>query len=971
MKKLLSVLLSVLVLQVFAQKTVYIPAQFSTAPWNQWSWDKSYQSTNFVIFWGNVVGTNPTTYSNPDLRFNPAQVAGYLEASFTKFVNEVGFVTNTGNLGSRKIIVVMNDTYTGSGGPTGWAFGAGYDNVIGAMWVHPGATRDPYVLSHEFAHALQAQNRIQQNPNGGFTNYEPGGWFWECHANYMRCVEFPTFASEDMPRWLMTRHFHVSSTRHHYSAFKWLMNIQQNYGGYNTVNRLWKESVANETPTETWRRISGWTQSQLCDNMYEYAKREVNYDYPAQGFGADIRAQVNIYKNNANENWWLWREYTILDQISATTGRYIVPKYMAPQDYGMNIIPLYPNCASNTVHVKLRGHTEVNGQAGWRWGFVEVTSNGTSIYGPRQSTNNGEASYTLTSGTSRLFLVVMGAPTAKHDYVWEPGWPKIHRYPYELRIENAVPEGYQTNFRADIKSLYPGSIHANGGGWKANTATVASSVYIGAKAVVLGNSNLSGNVRVEGAARLQNVTANSSVRFAGNCNVNGGTYTGTSQVLDGAILFNVNLNGNAICKDVMWGWGATYGNGVVVGGDAEIGSCSTPGAYLQTPHSNNGRNNCDGQGAGHASNVDINANYTNFTDAEMNWTAIGCSGGGCQPTAITPYTQVNAGTWSQTASAAVSAGGSVRFGPWPTSGGSWSWTGPGGYTATTREIVINNIQAAQAGTYVARHTNSCGTQTTQNFSIAISGGGSGSNIAPLSTASTSYVSPWETLTAVNDGFTPANSNDKSQGAYGNWNNPNSIQWVQYDWSQNYWISSVEVYWFNDGGGVLTPTTAYVEYWNGSSWINLASVPLQTNVFNVTPVGLINTNRIRLSMLNTSQSTGILEWRVIGSTSPPARLSIDEEEKKNFNDEINDATRLVIYPNPASGSFTVELNGFDANENVTLRILDLHGKDIHVGEVGKSRVVTYERTGLGLTGSIYILKATGDKRIVSRKLVITD
>ena len=114
------------------------------------------------------------------------------------------------------------------------------------------------------------------------------------------------------------------------------------------------------------------------------------------------------------------REYTILDQVSATTGRYIVPKYMAPQDYGINIIPLYPNCSSNTVHVKFRGHTEVSGQAGWRWGFVEVTSNGTSVYGSRQSSSNGEASYTLTAADSKLYLVVMGAPTAKHDYVWEP-----------------------------------------------------------------------------------------------------------------------------------------------------------------------------------------------------------------------------------------------------------------------------------------------------------------------------------------------------------------------------------------------------------------------------------------------------------------------------------------------------------------------------------------------------------------------
>ncbi|MBN2001519.1 T9SS type A sorting domain-containing protein, partial [candidate division KSB1 bacterium] len=58
------------------------------------------------------------------------------------------------------------------------------------------------------------------------------------------------------------------------------------------------------------------------------------------------------------------------------------------------------------------------------------------------------------------------------------------------------------------------------------------------------------------------------------------------------------------------------GGSVVVGGDAEIGSCSK-GVYLQCPHSNNGRRENDGQGANHVSNQDVNASYTWFTDSEM------------------------------------------------------------------------------------------------------------------------------------------------------------------------------------------------------------------------------------------------------------------------------------------------------------------------------------------------------------------
>jgi hypothetical protein len=144
------------------------------------------------------------------------------------------------------------------------------------------------------------------------------------------------------------------------------------------------------------------------------------------------------------------------------------------------------------------------------------------------------------------------------------------------------------------------------------------------------------------------------------------------------------------------------------------------------------------------------------------------------------------------------------------------------------------------------------------------------NIAPQATATTSYVSSWETIAALNDGYTPANSNDKSQGAYGNWNNPNSTQWVQYDWSQTYKVTSIEVYWFDDGGGVLTPTTAYADYWNGAAWVRIGNIPLQKNAFNILAVPSIDMSRLRVSMLNTTQSTGILEWRVIGTggTPPP-------------------------------------------------------------------------------------------------------
>lgn len=50
------------------------------------------------------------------------------------------------------------------------------------------------------------------------------------------------------------------------------------------------------------------------------------------------------------------------------------------------------------------------------------------------------------------------------------------------------------------------------------------------------------------------------------------------------------------------------------------------------------------------------------------------------------------------------------------------------------------------------------------------------NIAPAATVSTSYTSPWENVSALNDGFDPTSSNDRSQAVYGNWPETGT-QWV--------------------------------------------------------------------------------------------------------------------------------------------------------------------------------------------------
>ncbi|WP_327584244.1 glycoside hydrolase family 43 protein [Nonomuraea sp. NBC_00507] len=137
------------------------------------------------------------------------------------------------------------------------------------------------------------------------------------------------------------------------------------------------------------------------------------------------------------------------------------------------------------------------------------------------------------------------------------------------------------------------------------------------------------------------------------------------------------------------------------------------------------------------------------------------------------------------------------------------------------------------------------------------------NLAASATPSTSYVSPWETLGAINDGYTPANSADHSHGAYGNWNHQGT-EWIEYTWPTPQTISRSEVYWFDDNLGIDLPASCQVQYWNGSAYVNVPGASgcgVAANTFNTTTFTPVSTTRLRLNITSRSgYSTGVLEWR---------------------------------------------------------------------------------------------------------------
>jgi hypothetical protein len=92
----------------------------------------------------------------------------------------------------------------------------------------------------------------------------------------------------------------------------------------------------------------------------------------------------------------------------------------------------------------------------------------------------------------------------------------------------------------------------------------------------------------------------------------------------------------------------------------------------------------------------------------------------CIPTNLVPYTKVNAETKKKLWITTVNAGSNVLLSPEPVAGGTWSWSGPDGFTSASREAAISGIQPTQAGIYKVTYTNASGCQSSvQTFTLNV------------------------------------------------------------------------------------------------------------------------------------------------------------------------------------------------------------------------------------------------------------
>jgi xyloglucan-specific exo-beta-1,4-glucanase len=375
---------------------------------------------------------------------------------------------------------------------------------------------------------------------------------------------------------------------------------------------------------------------------------------------------------------------------------------------------------------------------------------------------------------------------------------------------------------------------------------------------------------------------------------------------------------------------------------------------------------------------DYVATYTNDGGCQSTQTFDVTVTAPCTSTDITPYVKINSDSWKQTASASLASGDDVVLGPQPVKGGTWSWSGPNEFTSSTREVNISNIQANQAGDYVATYTNDDGCQSTKVFDITVGAatgtilreywtGISGTAISDL-TSNTNYPN------------TPSGSEQLTslEGAT-NWADNYGTRIRGYihpttSGSYTFWVAgddNVDLYLSTDDTPANSSKIAYVSGWTNSKVWDKYSTQQSA------AINLVAGQKYYIEVLHKEggggdnvavawQGPGISQQVIDGSyLSPFVQVKSALITTGISPDEENLLSNMILYPNPASnGKFNIDYPGIKGT--VTIGIYDIQGNLVYKqSETGKEHMVVNSN----LVNGFYLVKVQSETSAITRRLVI--
>ncbi|RYG37575.1 hypothetical protein EON81_06330, partial [bacterium] len=540
----------------------------------------NYKVTDhFVFYWGNSVQSDATNWNSPAFR----QMNFDFFEKVWNYTKSIGAPMPYASSSSKKKINVYI-TRTGlSKFPDGFAFAS--DAII----VAPAAMLEgSSVVPHEFGHVIQFYT-------GGFQSNDNVGWYWENHANWAANSFIPGLALA-LGVYADRQHYEIDSSRMNYGSWP-LTEFFADHPrldrafGYDVWKRAARDSngVATETPLQSFMHrgvergvFSGDGVQGFGDFVGQMAAHNATWDYTYQQGYLDT---LNYQFNQGIPS----RTYTMLQPVPDRADWFRPVYSQAPRQYGSNTIELNVEPGVTEIRATLDPIADETLGSNWRATLVAVNAKGQARYGRMWRTGTGRLK--MKPG-EKAMLAIVAAPDQYALQPFRPGYTAKRRFPYEVRFQRCSPSSVPAGIRNHDN--VPGRFHANGGGFVAASASVASTAYVGPNAQVLDDARVGGNARIEDHAVVGGQATVSGAAVIGgyayvreNARVEGAArvrdYTLVQQsarVLGNArILEFVNVQGDgtvggdALVKgfgDVYTGSSTPVGGGTVIGQDAEI-----------------------------------------------------------------------------------------------------------------------------------------------------------------------------------------------------------------------------------------------------------------------------------------------------------------------------------------------------------------------------------------------------------------
>lgn len=439
---------------------IYKPAEFKNMDWlrgdSRWTFVRSRQSDHFIVFWEKGFGDNPNASALPEsLRVDVGDLLAKAESFYTINVEKLKFA-DTGNNGSNlnrykmQIYLHYQEEWM--------AYGSGYDDQIGALWVSP-ATCKPVgsTIAHEIGHSFQYQvyadllatGTIANDYSRGFRygyGGDGGNGFWEQTAQWQSFQSYPHEVFE-------SPNFRVYADNYHRSIFhEW-----QRYASYfihyywadkhgiDFIGRLWREALKPEDPMEAYMRLHKLSVDQMNAEMYDAATRFVTWDIDAIRSMGESYIGKQAYKLYTTAEGGYQVAYS---HCPGTTGYNVIPlnvpeagtliattfEGIAP---GSLLIPDDPGEARQGEQtIKVRTYNQSNlSRAGWRYGYVALLADGKRIYGEMNDDPKGKAELVVPHNCKKIWFVVLGAPTSYRSHAWDENELNDDQWPYRIKFE--------------------------------------------------------------------------------------------------------------------------------------------------------------------------------------------------------------------------------------------------------------------------------------------------------------------------------------------------------------------------------------------------------------------------------------------------------------------------------------------------------------------------------------------------------